>query len=143
MAKEKSSGAAEISSTTNTTETKVEKGLDLSGFNYGDLQGDHFRDYCKMVAGLKEHEQFVFEVYKVEPIRQQRYEGVEGSPFDCVGFRIVDNKPTKTTKIPLKFALEFNGRLAEGRNFFTIEGGQWQHNGGNPSIKGEYYLLKK
>jgi hypothetical protein len=117
--------------------------LDLSKFDYRKMTGDMFRDYLKLIASLKHADQYDFEAYKVAPIKQPRYEGVQGSPNDIIGFRIVDVQPVMNTRIPVKIALDFNGKLDEGKSWFTVIGGQWGNHGGTPGLYPRYYLLKK
>lgn len=119
---------------------------DLSKFNYnGELSGQQFKEYLKIVEALPWGKHADFEVYKVAPVRKVRYKGVPNSPTDIVGIRIIDSQPLRTTRITPADAFQFNGRLVEDEDgdFFTVEGGQFIENGGNPNYYGIYYLLKK
>lgn len=113
----------------------------LKDFNYENLTGEKFRDYCLLVQTLQLSDSYDFEQYKVEVVKKPRYRGVKDSPVDVIGFKMVNTKPINTTRIPVKVALIFNGtvRQEEGENFFETIGSQLEHNG----KEGRYYLLKK
>lgn len=119
--------------------------LDLSGIDYRNLRGEVFKKYVELVGDrsykflddgeekevrgkLLENDHYVFELYKVKPIRRPRYVGVEGTPVDYVGLEITSDKPIHTTSISVKMALELNSQIL---NAHSIAG------------HGRYYLLKK
>lgn len=113
----------------------------LKEFDYDNLVGSKFRDYCLFVQSLQLADCYFFEQYKVEVQKKVRYRGVKDSPTDVIGFKIVISKPLNTTKIPVKIALTFNGtvKYEEGESFFETIGSQIEHNG----KEGRYFLLKK
>lgn len=119
----------------------------LAAFDYTKLTGEAFKKYCLFVQSLHLDGFFDFELYQVEVIKRDRYRGVKDTPVDTVGFKIRNSTPLHTTRIPVKFVLQNNGRVAPFRDeqgneeetgFETI-GCQLDHNGTN----GRYYLLKK
>ena len=113
----------------------------LSGYDYENMIGDKFRDYCLFVQSLQLDDSYDFEQYLVEVQKKPRYRGVKDSPVDIIGFKMVNSKPINTTRIPVKMALITNGRVSipEGENFFETIGSQLEHNGKN----GRFFLLKK
>lgn len=119
----------------------------LKAFDYESLRGEAFKKYCLFVQGLQMDRMYDFELFHVEVVKRERYRGVKDTPIDTVGFKIKNNRPINTTRIPVKHALQNNGRVepyrdadgtAEETGFETI-GCQLDHNGSN----GRYYLLKK
>lgn len=113
----------------------------LKSFDYENLIGEKFKEYCLFVQSLQLDTMYDFEQYLVEVVKKVRYRGVKDSPTDVIGFRLVNSKPIHTTRIPVKIALINNGsvRQDEGENFFETIGSQIEHNG----KQGRYYLLKK
>ncbi len=103
-------------------EPEKEKKLDLGQFNYKGLTGENFKRYEEFVNQLMLHDHYTFEVYKVEPVILDRYPGLEGTPKDFSGIRIVNDTPIHKTHITVKIAKEMNAQV---RN------------------TGRYYLLKK
>lgn len=113
--------------------------LDLTGFDYSKMTGQAFIDYNKLIASLPNHKLFDFKVMRVEAIKEERYEGIEGSPRDVVGFKITNNEPIQSfTRVTTKQAIEMNGILDEKlhskKGLCNIVGGQFQHNN-------RYFLL--
>ena len=96
-----------------------------------------------MVSRLPVDKKFDFEVYKVEPIKSERYPGLKNTPVDVIGFRIKDNTPVKTTRIFPAHAIDNNGRLQVNGTLRVLIGAQWDKNGGNPNSYGLFFLLKK
>jgi hypothetical protein len=130
-----------MAKTTTTTTTEAiaspNETLDLSRFDYSNMKGQMFEDYNKLINTLKHNDFYDFETMKVRAVKKVRYKGVQGSPIDIVGFELKEIKPINTTRIPLKYALEMNGRMTpdeEGNYYLT--GGQFENSG-------IYYLLKK
>ena len=113
----------------------------LKDFDYNNLTGETFKNYCLFVQSLQLADSYDFENYQVEVMKKVRYRGVKDSPTDVIGFRLVNSKPIHTTRIPVRIALVNNGTVQqeEGENFFETIGSQIEHNGKN----GRYYLLKK
>ncbi len=119
----------------------------LQTFDYSKLTGESFKKYCLLVQSLGREDKYDFELYHVEVIRRERYRGVKDTPMDTVGFRMKNTTPINRTRIPVKHALEMNGRVESfldeqgeplDSGFETI-GCQLDHNG----VNGRYYLLKK
>jgi len=118
----------------------------LRSFDYENLRGKAFREYCLLVQTLNREHKYDFELYHVEVAKRERYRGVKDTPVDTVGFRIINSKPINTTRIPVKHALANNGLVIpfkdeDGNDMdgFETVGCQLDHNGKN----GRYYLLKK
>lgn len=119
----------------------------LAGIDYTALTGKMFKTYVEMVGDrcvmvvddetgeekalvgkLLLNEEFVFEQFRVTPLRKIRYAGVKDSPMDFVGLKIKDSTPVHTSKMNLKTALELNAQIL---NMAGLAG------------HGKYYLLKK
>lgn len=84
-----------------------------------------FKEYVQWLLTVPGNTKLRFDLMKVESIREVRYEGVKDSPVDIVGIRIKDNKPYLSgTLIPVKHAVLHNGYIAEGKNWFGLEGSQ-------------------
>lgn len=116
--------------------------LDLTLFDYTNLVGQPFIDYCKLVEGLPQREMFDFMVMRVEAVRKVRYKGIKDSPVDVVGIRIVDMKPIHPgTRITTKQVFEMNGHIRIDDDVAEIIGGHFQV--GDPREIKQYYLLKK
>jgi hypothetical protein len=92
-----------------TPEPEKPKGLDLSQFDYKNLKGKSFTEYAKFVAKLNGNESHVFDVFKIDPIKQQRYKGMSGSPVDIIGIEIKNDTPIHSTKMALRNANTLNG----------------------------------
>ncbi len=117
--------------------------LNLSRFDYSNLKGDAFKEYLLLVAGLRLDDKYDFEEHVVNPIKEDRFEGVENSPVDVVGIRLKSpGNPERVTRMALKHALAFNGKIQETKTgkHFTISGGQWTEHTNSRCV---YYLLKK
>lgn len=110
----------------------------LQEFDYENMRGETFKDYCLFVQSLQQDTMYDFEQYLVEPIKKVRYRGVKDSPVDTIGFTIKNNKPVNTTRVPVKHALQTNGFVKEypEDGFFEVLNGQFHHNG-------RFFLLKK
>jgi hypothetical protein len=91
------------------TNTEEATELDLSQFDYKNLKGDSFKEYAKFVSKIPNNQQFVFDVFTVDAIKQQRYKGMSGSPVDIIGVQIKNDTPIHSTKIALKHANTLNG----------------------------------
>lgn len=102
--------------------------LDLSGFNYNPLEGKDFENYNKLIASLRGDDQYDFELFKAAPIMKQRFEGMEGTPWDHVGIRLVSEIVVHKTRVPVKVALELNSQIL---------------NAHSRAGHGRYYLLKR
>jgi hypothetical protein len=107
------------------------------------LKGADCKKYYELLNQLDGNVHLTFEVKKVDVIRDQRYEGVENSPVDLVGVIIKETKNIHTTKIPVKHALQFIGRLEfpmrKDPSYFNIVGSQI--NPGHPAV-GRFYFVK-
>lgn len=93
-----------------------EESLDLSGFDYKNMRGEPFIEYAKFASKLLWNKQYVFDVFKVDTIKQQRYKGVPGSPVDILGFIIKNDTPVHTTKMEVKNANVLNGIVIDEDN---------------------------
>ena len=120
--------------------------LDLSGFDYKSLKGESFKHYVQLVGdknyqtknengrytavegSLLLEENYDFQRFKAKPIRQERFEGMEGSPVDYVGIQILNDTPEHTTRITVGTALELNSQILNSHALAN---------------NGRYYLLKK
>lgn len=130
------------------TDTEPQKSLlVLDGFDYENLSGESFKKYCLYVQSLQLEDRYVFEQYKVEAIKKVRFRGVKDSPIDIIGIKLVNTKPTTVTKIGVKHALIFNGRVLEIINNDTKEVEGWELIGSQLADSANknmhYYLLKK
>jgi hypothetical protein len=118
--------------------------LDLDGFTYEELTGQSFKDYVGLVGdhsaaeivngkvvpirgSLEENKSYDFVLLKAKPVMQERFPGMENSPWDYVGLN-AEGKPLHTTRIPVKTALEFNRQIL---------------NAHSRAGHGKYYFLKK
>ena len=108
----------------------------LKAFNYENLEGEELAKYYELLDSLPHSEMYDFEVYKVDVLRQERFEGVPNSPIDVVGIVLESTKPVIRTRVYPKTAIAQNGRLERGRNHFEIFGQQFHENK-------LFYLLKK
>lgn len=124
--------------------------LDLSGFKYkdenGEFSGDQFEKYVELVGDksfmkldrnrrpvpvngqLKQGDMYDFQLFKVRPIRVERFPGMPDSPMDYIGIQIVNDQPLHTSRMPVNTVLEFNSQIL---NAHSVAG------------NGKYYLLKK
>jgi hypothetical protein len=120
--------------------------LDLSGFDYKSLKGENFKKYVQLVGdknyqtknengrytaiegSLLLEDNYDFQRFKAKPIRQERFEGMEGSPVDYVGIQILNDTPEHTTRITVGTALELNSQILNSHSLAN---------------NGRYYLLKK
>ncbi len=111
----------------------------LAKFDYENLNGKAFIDYCQLVQSLQLNDKYTFELMHVSVARKERFVGVPNTPIDVVGIVIKNSKPIITTKIHVKDALNTNGRLLpieEGSDKYELVGSQ------TPG-SGRFYLLKK
>lgn len=108
------------------TLVKKEEGIVIPDFKPEDLANPKkFKEYVQWLLTIPGNTKLKFDLMKVESIREVRYEGVKDSPVDIVGIRIKDNKPyLPGTLIPVKHAVLHNGYIAEGKNWFGLEGSQ-------------------
>lgn len=135
--------------TTNQTKSPNDA-LDLSGFKYkdehGEFTGDQFEKYVELVGDrsfvkldrnrrpvpvngqLKQGDMYDFQLFKVRPIRVERFPGMPDSPMDYIGIQIVNDQPLHTSRMPVSTVLEFNSQIL---NAHSVAG------------HGKYYLLKK
>ena len=100
--------------------------IQIPDFEPADLANPvKFKEYVQWLLSIPGNTKLKFDLMKVESIREVRYEGVKDSPVDIVGIRIKDNKPyLGGTLIPVKHAVQHNGYIAEGKNWFALEGSQ-------------------
>lgn len=108
----------------------------LKEFDYEELRGESFKKYCLLVQSLQLDQLYDFEQYQVEPIKKVRFRGVKDSPIDTIGFKIKNNKPINTTRIPVKYAISTNGKVVEHEDGWELISDQFGHNG-------RYFLLKR
>lgn len=118
---------------------------ELEEINYKELNGENFKKYVeiagdknfgevkdgevKPVRGrLRDIDSYDYDVFKAAPILKDRFPGMEGSPKDYIGVRIINDTPITSTRINVKTALELNAQILN------------QH---SRSGNGRYYLLKK
>lgn len=121
--------------------------LDLKGFDYKKLTGKMFEKYVRLVGDrefkildeetgkevgitgeLLQNDHFDFILVKAQPIFKPRFPGVEGTPNDFIGIKVLADEPIHTTRIAVKTALEMNAQISN------------QH---SRAGHGKYYLLKK
>ncbi len=114
------------------------KCLDLSGFDYKDLTGEKFEDYCNFLdslvpeLGLQQGQQFDFELHNATPVFKDRYPGLPNTPRDFVGVELKVDPIKNTslihvTRISVKMAKIMNEQITS------------EHS----RVYGRYYLLMK
>lgn len=103
------------------------EGLDLEGFDYNNLSGDDFKKYENLIKSLDWNSLYDFELYKAVPVKEARYPGMEGTPFDVVGIKLISTTPIAKSRITAKAVTNLNAQLPNG----------------TPSVPCFYYLLKK
>jgi hypothetical protein len=86
---------------------------DQPTFDYKNMTGQPFIDYVTHVSKISMHEQRVFDVFKVDVAKKQRYPGMKGSPVDVLGFVIKNDTPIHTTKMQMRDANNLNGIVIE------------------------------
>jgi hypothetical protein len=103
--------------------------LQLERFDYGELQGESFKEYKELIASMKMQQHYDFEQYMTSGIFEKEFDKKTGQVYDdLVGIRINNTKPVNTTRIPLRIAIELNMQI---------------FNKDNPATNSRYYLLKK
>jgi hypothetical protein len=90
-------------------------------FDYENLKKGEFDRYNEHIASLPLHTMVDFQVFKVEPIIEDRYPGLPNTPRDLVGIRISNNKPIHTTRVSPKTALEMNAQLRNTNRFYLLK----------------------
>ena len=75
----------------------------------GEIKNEEFLNLVKKMHGLKEREKYAFGEFRVEVLREERYEGIKDTPIDIVGIRFKDTKPMKVTKTDWKTIKSLNG----------------------------------
>jgi len=90
-------------------------------FNYKGLTGEAYKQYKAHVDALPLFGLQDFQVFKAEPVVQERYPGLPDSPRDMVGIRITNDTPIHTTRIDIKTAKELNAQLANSRRIYLLK----------------------
>ncbi len=104
-------------------QTQSEK-LGLDRFDYKREEGfigDQFKEYEAMILKLPLTKQYDFEVYKVKPVKVERYPGLPQSPIDTVGVRIESDRPIMTTRVEARHALEMNRQLQNTGRYYLLK----------------------
>lgn len=121
--------------------------LDLKQFDYKKLTGKMFEKYVALVGDrefkvideetglekgvtgqLLQNDQYDFILVKAQPILKPRFAGVEGTPYDYVGIKVLADEPIHTSRMSVKTALEMNAQIS---------------NAHSRAGHGKYYLLKQ
>jgi len=90
-------------------------------FSYKNLTGEEWKRYQEHVASLPWSNLIDFAQYKAEEVRQERYPGLPGSPWDTVGIRIINDTPINTTRITTQTAAELNKQLPNSRRIYLLK----------------------
>jgi hypothetical protein len=101
--------------------------LDLSGFNYKQLNGEEFKKYNDFIDTLLLDNNYDFVLHKAAPIVVDRYPGMKGSPKDFTGITIKNDTPEHTTRITVRDAKMYNTQILNDHG----------------RVNGKFYLLKK
>jgi|GEM_PF-2213308 len=109
-----------------TEKPKAENPADA--FDYKSLTGDEFKKYIELIDSLPLYDMFTVELYRAEPIMKQRFEGLEGSPTDHVGLRLLRDKPETQTHTTIRAIKDYNAQIL---------------NAHSRAGHGKYYLLKQ
>lgn len=90
-------------------------------FNYKNLTGDEWKRYQDHVKALPLFDMLDFEQYKAEEVKEERYPGMPGSPWDVVGIRIINDTPINKTRINIQTANELNRQLANSKRIYLLK----------------------
>ena len=109
--------------------TKPVEQPDVTAFDYENLNGDHFKDYQKLLASLNAYDSYDFEQFMASGIFEKDFNKQTGS-IDTIltGIRLNRSQSINTTRMPLIHIMDLN-RQIENRS--------------NPPTNSRYYLLKK
>jgi hypothetical protein len=98
--------------------------LGLDRFDYKKEEGfvgAQFKEYEAMILKFPLTKQYDFEVYRVKPVRVERYPGLPQSPIDTIGIRIESDRPLMTTRVEARHALEMNRQLQNTGRYFLLK----------------------
>lgn len=102
--------------------------LDLSKFDYDNLNGESFQEYQELVNKLPGHENKDFVQYMASGVFKTILNDNADKEVILVGIKINNIKPVNHTRVPVNVARNLNAQIMD-RN--------------NPPSNSRYYLLKK
>lgn len=97
--------------------------LDLSEFDYNNLNGESFKEYLKLIDSLPINKLFDFGFFKADAIIVERYPGLKDTPKDFVGIKLLEDRPLKETAISSKHAKDLNaeGMVRMNRRYYLLK----------------------
>lgn len=83
--------------------------IDLSDFDYSNLEGKSFEDYQEIVGKLFLDEKYDFEEWNAIAVTEFEFDRKTGNKTQIItGIKLMGNKPVMNTRITLRQALEIN-----------------------------------
>ena len=89
---------------------------ELAEIDYTNLTGDAWDKYQAIEKRLQWSKMYDFQQYKAEAVKQARYPGLEGTPFDMRGIKLKNDKPNNTTRITPRTAADINAQIVNMEN---------------------------
>lgn len=131
MADEKKVATKEVPKKEATKKQNPNDSLDLSGFDYDNLNGESFEKYLELVNSLSVHENRDFVQHMATGVFDKVLDKNAAEPryMDVlVGIKINNTKPVNITRIPVGMARNLNAQIMDKNN---------------PASNSRYFLLKK
>ena len=107
---------------------KPNEDLDLSGFDYDNLNGESFEKYQALIKSLNGFQNRDFVQYMASGIFKVELNDNADKVHRLVGIRINNPRPVNQTRIQINLATNLNDQI---------------HDRNNPASNSRYYLLKK